>query len=699
MYVYIICIYVYKCIYISILYTCTFYAPYPYTFFCTHTHTHTGDISTAGEEALLRTIKKILNGPGSTPTGKRRQCAAPAPVEPAWKSQLDKGIDELSLECLAALRSSAFLEDHDKIEETDTLLGDTNGGMDGGEDVCGQARLEGREDSVDLDDADVSDLLLKSVDVSGSFAAAERDDLENRSLLEGTSLLEDFEALPVDRTAESVPLFPYVYAATPSGEPSAQVQKALVRDFDQVCLEGMTAKMMAGVTTALGSTPMGEPSGPVAKSLVEMFDQCLSPARVKDSEPASSPGQAARAEDHGISELRSVVKCLEFPSDPELPNAKTTMASEATLCVYGCASSGCALETVAKPAQKAVDGQHGGARPVTAAMTRPKPAVSSRPMSAAANRISGKPYATENATASRGKASAYTPALALKAASAGGMGGAGGSIDNRAGPTLAWSAQGCDPELAALLTDSSALGDAGTNPALGGGSVFGVKGGGLFSAARAQAREAQREGHTVGAQREAQPSVRLAPPIRSPADACSSSPLALIGNSTGAAGLQRSSSRPPSGTMTRGGNNNATRASSVSPDRQMFGIIGLVAAREALSTLQPRAAAAAASGWLPQQKRRSPTSSPYLQSNVPAMIHNNMMTGPVQGVSVAMAASTSGRTPHVILNNKMDLMSSVRLARRNQVNVLALWSLLIISCFSGMQRGDLSATFCRAHLF
>jgi len=522
--------------------------------------------------------------------------------------------------------------------------------MDGGEDVCGQARLEGREDSVDLDAADVSDLLLKSVDVSGSFAAAERDDLENRSLLEGTSLLEDFEALPVDRTAESVPLFPYVYAATPSGEPSAQVQKALVRDFDQVCLEGMTAKMMAGVTTALGSTPMGEPSGPVAKSLVEMFDQCLSPARVKDSEPASSPGQAARAEDHGISELRSVVKCLEFPSDPELPNAKTTMASEATLCVYGCASSGCALETVAKPAQKAVDGQHGGARPVTAAMTRPKPAVSSRPMSAAANRISGKPYATENATASRGKASAYTP-------------------------------------------------DAGTNPALGGGSVFGVKGGGLFSAARAQAREAQREGHTVGAQREAQPSVRLAPPIRSPADACSSSPLALIGNSTGAAGLQRSSSRPPSGTMTRGGNNNATRASSVSPDRQMFGIIGLVAAREALSTLQPRAAAAAASGWLPQQKRRSPTSSPYLQSNVPAMIHNNMMTGPVQGVSVAMAASTSGRTPHVILNNKMDLMSSVRLARRNQVNVLALWSLLIISCFSGMQRGDLSATFCRAHLF
>ena len=77
------------------------------------------------------------------------------------------------------------------------------------------------------------------------------------------------------------------------------------------------------------------------------------------------------------------------------------------------------------------------------------------------------------------------------------------------------------------------------------------------------------------------------------------------------------------------------------------------------------------------------------------MIHNNMMTGPVQSVSVATAASTNGRTPQVMLNNKMDLMSSVRLARRNQVNVLALWSLLIISCISGLQRGNVSATFCR----
>ena len=654
-------------------------------------------MSTAGEEALLRTIKKILNGPGSTPTGARRICAD---VQPAEKSQLDKDINELSLECLAALRSSAFLEDPDKMELTDKMLGDTNGGMDCGDDVCGQARLEGRGDSVDLGAGDVSDLLLKSVDASGSFAAADCDDPENRSLIEGTSLLEDFEALSVDRATENARLFPYVFAATPFGEPSVRVQKALVRDFDRVCLEG-TSKIVAAMPTALGSTPMGEPSGPVAKTLVDMFDQCLSPPGARDCKPASSPGQAAREEDHGVAELRSVVKRLDFPSDSELPSAKTAMASEATLSAYGCAGSGSTLET--KPAQNAADGQHGASRPMTAAVTRPRPAASSRPMSAAASRAPA-----ENATASRSKASAYTPALALKGASAGGVDGVVGGIASakRTGPALAWSAPRCDSEPAALIQNSPALGDAGTNFALGSGSASGIKGGGLFSAARAQAREAQREGHVVGAPREAQPSVRLAPPIRSPADACSSSPLALVGCSAGATSRQRSSSRPPSGTMPRSGNNTATRAASVSPNRQMFGAIGLAAAREALPSQQPRAvaaaAAAAASGWLPQQKRRSPpSSSPSLQPNVPTVSHTSIMAGAIQVASVgargpvATATSTSGRTPQVTLNNKMDLMSSVRLARRNQVAVPCPQSMLSYTCFFRMHCRTSSATFAR----
>ena len=191
----------------------------------------------------------------------------------------------------------------------------------------------------------------------------------------------------------------------------------------------------------------------------------------------------------------------------------------------------------------------------------------------------------------------------------------------------------------------------------------------MFSAARAQAR-AQRED---SGEREPAASVRLAPPIRSPTErGVCASPLALFGSSTGMNGgatagatMQRASSRPPSAAMSRATNfSRAARAASVSPNRQMFGSIGIAAAREALAATQP--ACNGASGWLPQQQRRSPPPS-STATGTGDVRYLGAATGSSPAIGAGGAALGVGRSPQVMLNNKMDLMASVRLARRTQV--------------------------------
>ena len=384
-----------------------------------------GDFSTAEDEALLRTIKKILNGPGSTPVRESRVvCTEIRSVEGLLAV---KDLEELSLECLAALRSSAFLEGAGESVtgmDVENVLDDANSGFECLDDVCGQARLESRGDSDDLGREDVSDVFLKSVDVSGSLAAAGCEDPEDDSLIEGTSLLEDYEALVVDRTAENVLLFPYVFTATPSGEPSIPVEKALVIEFDKVSLEG--DKIVAPIV--LGNTPMGEPSGPVAKSLMQMFDQCLSPSNVQDGAPASSPGQAARAETGSEALLRTVVKRLEFPSDPDPQVSRLAVASAATLPEPSDSGSFAGVDAriaaTKHNVQRNPNASMGTSRPMTAAVTRSKAAIASRPMSAASGRM---PAAAQTAShlgdgsaATRGKATGFTQSNAVITAYAGG---------------------------------------------------------------------------------------------------------------------------------------------------------------------------------------------------------------------------------------------------------------------------------------
>lgn len=557
----------------------------------------------------------------------------------------------------------------------------------------------------------MSDLLLHSVNASGSLAAAGCHDLqeEDNSLLEGTSLLEDFEALPVDRTAENVQLFQYVFTATPVGEPSVPVQKALVSEFEKVRLEEDAAAKIAP-SIPLGSTPMGVPSGPVAKSLVYMFDQCLSPSPPKDrGVPASSPGKAAREEMSGSDMLRSVVKRLAFPSEEGQQTTKTT--SEATLSgSTGDSSAEAAIAAqLTEPRNNASSTTASStisSRPMSAAITRPaKTAVSSRPMSAVNSRM---PAATtagaaihDRVPATKAKAAACAPTLVMI------YGGADGGVaasdktsthSKRTTPTMAWSVPKLqvDPHqetkyentINRIDMDSGAL-------ELCSGAGVGT-GGGLFSAARAQAR-AQREG---SGEREQAASVKLAPPIRSPTEtgACTS-PLTLFGSSTGMNGgatagatRQRASSRPPSAAMSRAINiNRAARAASVSPNRQMFGSIGMAAAREALASTQP--ACTGSSGWLPQQQRRSPPPSSTATGTADAR-YFGAATGNSPAVGAGGAALGVGRSPKVMLNNKMDLMASVRLARRTQVLCMLgvcvmLNQVLSYACFSQQCEGVL----------
>ena len=281
-------------------------------------------VTTAHDDAVLRTIRKILSGPGSTPDGNMRNAAARTDTE---------NLDELSMECLAALRSSAHSNGEEE-GEVDCSVPPTCG------DTCGQVQQKSHEESDRLLADDVSDVLLQSVDASESLAAAGLEDLEDASLLEGTSLLQDFEPLPVDRSVESVALFPYVFAATPTGQPSVPVRKVLAPEFDQAggkMRKHPHAESHAGSQAAaslpLDSTPTGEPSMPVAKSLMQMFDQCLSPELRAQANVAltacSSPGQAAQAESSSGNPLRSVVKRLAFAS--ESPEAKRPALSAATL--------------------------------------------------------------------------------------------------------------------------------------------------------------------------------------------------------------------------------------------------------------------------------------------------------------------------------------------------------------------------------
>ena len=281
-------------------------------------------VTTAHDDAVLRTIRKILSGPGSTPDGNMRNAAARTDTE---------NLDELSMECLAALRSSAHSNGEEE-GEVDCSVPPTCG------DTCGQVQQKSHEESDRLLADDVSDVLLQSVDASESLAAAGLEDLEDASLLEGTSLLQDFEPLPVDRSSESIALFPYVFAATPTGQPSVPVRKVLAPEFDQArgkMVRHAHAESHAGSQVAaslpLDSTPTGEPSMPVAKSLMQMFDQCLSPELRAQANVAliacSSPGQAAQAESSNGNPLRSVVKRLAFAS--ESPEAKRPALSAATL--------------------------------------------------------------------------------------------------------------------------------------------------------------------------------------------------------------------------------------------------------------------------------------------------------------------------------------------------------------------------------
>jgi hypothetical protein len=104
----------------------------------------------------------------------------------------------------------------------------------------------------------------------------------------------------------------------------------------------------------------------------------------------------------------------------------------------------------------------------------------------------------------------------------------------------------------------------------------------------------------------------------------------------------------------------------------MFGNIGLVAAKETLSSQQPVLAATtgaglAASGWLPQQQQCLPptTSIPLSNNNTKASCGAG---GGGMATNAASGGVVGGRTPQVMLNNKMDLMASVRLARRNMAD-------------------------------
>ena len=614
----------------------------------------THEMSSAGEDVLLRTIKKILNGPGSTPVVSRGGSGNSLVVE--RRSQTDSNaINELSLECLAALRSSAFLEDageHAAAEGSNALLqepDDSSG--DGGNDACGQARLESRGDSDELGGGDISDVLLQSVDATGSLlAAAECEPIEDASLMEGTSLLEDFEALPVNRTAENAPLFPYVFTATPSGEPSVPVRKALVPEFDRVC----GGEESAPVAT-LGNTPMGEPSGPVAKALVEMFDQCLSPSPAAVAMP-TSPGQAARAEDNGSSPLRCVVKRLAFPMEDRC-SSQAISGSEATI----------APNVQAAPTLLALS------RPMSAALTRTaKSAVASRPMSAMNRRMPAASRAVISPADAVGAAknkTALPTAITTVEPLAGNTVG-GGSVGGRRTPTMAWTApqdysatHGLQSRPMPAREDAMGIVDAH-------GSNFGAGRGGLFSAARAQAREIKREGQG-GAQRDPQASVKWAPPIRSPTERGGKSPLALFGSSAGSNAAvsrgcrPRSSSRPPLEGVVRPVNTKALRAASVSPHRQIFGSVGMAAAKEA--TLQSVVCAASAAARGPSQEQRCSPSPSSSALDCIATLNGNGADGYVPPVSGTLAGR-DGRPQHQdMLNNKMDLMASIRLARRAQV--------------------------------
>jgi hypothetical protein len=636
------------------------------------------ETSSAGEDVLLRTLKKILNGPGSTPVVKRGGGRHAPVVE---RTQTDSNaINELSLECLAALRSSPFLDgvgERAGPNESVALLQEPESSGDGCNDACGQARLESRGDSDELGSGDVSDVLLQSVDASGSLAAAGCEPIEDASLMEGTSLLEDYEAMPVNRTAESAPLFQYVYTATPSGEPSVPVRKALVADFEQVRIdEELAAGPVASV--ALGSTPMGEPSGPVAKSLMQMFDQCLSPSPAKATALPTSPGQAAQEEDNGADPLRCVVKRLAFPSEED--------GTRAPDCTYhGAPQAGAAIMATLAPGTQAAPMLYSSSRPMSAALTRPAKtaaALASRPMSAMSRRVPAASRAAatlaDTTTATRSRAAAYTAAVAAEGmASSTGAGGALGA--RRGAPTMAWSAPKVDSEHQTVHSqDVAAAGDAAAHADGCVASGAGGGGGGLFSAARAQAREVKREGLS-GSQREAQPSVRLAPPIRSPTERGGMSPLALFGNSAGpnssaAKGCrQRSSSRPPSESLAvRPANTKGSRAASVSPHRQMFASAGLMGAME----IKPSAAALgwAAAGGPSHPPRRSPSPSTAPLSTITNVVNSNV----ADAYASAICNSQVGRggirpQPHITLNNKMDLMASVRLARRAQVHSALHW--------------------------
>ena len=606
---------------------------------------------------------------GSTPGAR----SGTSDILPGYSSPKVKNIDELSLECLAALRSSAFLEGVDEGEaenETKMMLGDGNSGEDGGDDACGQARLESRGDSDDLGAGDVSDLLLHSVYASGSLAAA--GSLPDNSLIEGTSLLEDFEALPVDRTVENLQLFQYVFTATPVGEPSVPVQKALVSEFDKVHRDQEAAPKV-DAPISFSSTPLGVPSGPVAKSLVEMFDQCLSPSPIKDGPAASSPGQAAGEE--GAPSLHSVVKRLTFPSEADPPQKKMVCdAYSSTVPESTMAPKGHKLHTASSL---------GSSRPMSAVVTRSaKTALKSRPMSALDGRKPATRHGAELADAESAtrQTATLTPVEGSRVGSGknSGENSSGGLQGKRTTTTMAWSLPYSERHASHQdLETCSNASDAAVSLAGAVAAESGAAGGGLFSAARAQARET-RDGQVNSLQRDVQPSVRLAPPVRSPKETRgATSPLALYGscagtigsgaaNGAGGGSRHRGSSRPPSAAL--------SRAASASPNKHMFGNIRLVAAKETLSSQQPVLAATtgaglAASGWLPQQQRCLPptTCIPLSNNNTKASCGAGG-GGMATGGNAASGGVVSGRTPQVMLNNKMDLMASVRLARRTMTD-------------------------------
>jgi hypothetical protein len=532
-----------------------------------------------------------------------------------------------------------------------------------GENVCGQARLDSRSGSEETDPANLSDMLLQSVDASGSLAAAALQEPDDTSLLEGTSLLEDFEALPVNKNVGSVQLVPYVFAATPQGQPSAPVEKALLAEFDMVHRQAGDR----GEPVELDSTPMGEPSAPVVKSLLQMFDQCLMTSSAAEPEPGStSPGKAARKEGGSASPLRSVAKRLSFLSDSDQsPLARKPMASEAALPVSAKSGDKANPAVSTHTDEKAVIVKT--TRPMSAVLARPaKPGLGPRPFSATAARMpaaaSALPTLSDGDAAPNSKVAAYRSAVAVASGTSSWHRGAGAPHAAKRVPTMAWGA-----------TKSA------SEESRGNWSSF---------AGRAQAKGKHCEPQVTAAQREVRANVRLAPKICSPKEGSKdSSPLALVCSSavmtSGTNGNGKTSNRPPSAPLPRTKTTVVPgRAISVSPPhRQEIESSRQGAKKDAMpSQRQARFAAAAAatmpSGCILAQQLRSPPSSSSSANASAIKMPNTLVLNDIDAVRRGSGAASGGgnvtglggaRAPQALLSNKMDLTSSMRLARRAQV--------------------------------